>query len=66
MNLSEVEKKEMLEDGKNKERMLNFRECRRIHKEMSFEEYINWLQAIQEIYQVYPQRKFVVYKNVRI
>ncbi|PIU83362.1 MAG: hypothetical protein COS68_04450 [Elusimicrobia bacterium CG06_land_8_20_14_3_00_38_11] len=66
MKLSEVEKKEMLEDGKNKKRTMNFRKGRYIHKKMSFEEYIDWLQEMQKIHPVNPPREFVVYKNVKI
>ncbi len=66
MILSEVEKKEMLEDGRNKERMLHFRKGRHAHKKMSFEEYIDWLQEMRGICRTNTKKKFFVYKNVKI
>jgi hypothetical protein len=44
MGLSEIEKKEMLEDAKNKKRKINFRKVRYSKRKMSFEEYISWVR----------------------
>lgn len=66
MKLSEIEKKEMLKDGKNKKRMMDFRKAKYSGRKMSFEEYISWLGEMQKINPVKPEKRFVEYKNVKI
>ena len=66
MKLSEVEKKEMLEDGKDKKRMMDFRKASSSERKMSFEEYIAWLTEMQELNPVKTEKKFIAYKNVKI
>ncbi|MEW6555996.1 MAG: hypothetical protein AB1349_01425 [Elusimicrobiota bacterium] len=66
MKLSEIEKKEMLEDSKSKKRMLDFRKIQHIQKKMAFEEYIEWLMEIQKIHPVKPNKNSVIYKNIKI
>lgn len=69
--LSSQEKKEILADGKNKNRMLNFRKVKEdgvkyYAKKMSFEKYLSWLEQMQKLNPVKPRKKFVVYKTVKI
>lgn len=66
MKLSEIEKREMLEDGRNKKRMMDFRKAKSSSRKMSFEEYIAWLTEMQKINPVKTGKKFVVYKNIKI
>jgi len=66
MKLSEIEKKEMLEDGKNKKRTMDFRKAKYSGKKMSFEEYIEWLNEMRKIRPIKANKNFVIYKNVKI
>ncbi|OQA92821.1 MAG: hypothetical protein BWY26_00024 [Elusimicrobia bacterium ADurb.Bin231] len=67
--LSKIEKQEMFKDGRSKKRMIAFRKAKNSSLEMSFEEYVEWLQQVLSLTpEKYSdrKRKFVVYKNVKI
>ena len=48
--LTDEEKREMLEDAQSIERRNAFRACKRNLGKISFEEYINFLSAIQQVF----------------
>lgn len=52
--LSEEFKKEMLEDGLSKERMLDFRKANEINMPMSLDDYLNFLRGVQKIFGPFP------------
>ena len=54
MKLSEEEKKEMLEDGKSIKRRDDFRFGRTLNGEISFDEYLHFLNDVQEIFSPFP------------
>ena len=66
MKLTEIEKKEMLEDAKDKKRREAFRKIKAPFHHKTFEEYINWLEEMQTVFQIKEERKIVNYKNVKI
>jgi len=66
--LSKIEKQEMFKDGRSKKRMIAFRKAKNSCLEMSFEEYVEWLQQVLSLTpEKYSDRKRkFVYKNVKI
>ena len=52
--LSDEEKKEMIEDGKNLKRRDAFRKAQAIHTELSLDEYLLFLNNIQEVFSPFP------------
>ena len=52
--MDEKSKKEMLEDGLSKERMLNFRQANNITTPMSLDDYLNFLRGLQKIFGPFP------------
>ena len=52
--MDEKSKKEMLEDGLSKERMLDFRQANNITIPMSLDDYLNFLRGIQKIFGPFP------------
>ncbi len=67
--ITKIEKQEMFTDGRSKKRMIAFRKAKNASLEMSFEEYAEWLQQVLTLMpEDYSdrERKFVVYKNVKI
>ncbi|MBI2996356.1 MAG: hypothetical protein HYY52_06590 [Candidatus Melainabacteria bacterium] len=52
--LSEEFKKEMLEDGLSKERMLDFRQANNITTPTSLDDYLNFLRGLQKIFGPFP------------
>ncbi len=48
--LSDKFKQEILEDGLNKERMLDFRQSNNINTYLSLDDYLNFLRGIQKIF----------------
>lgn len=66
MKLSETEKKEMLEDADNNNRMAAFRKLRTLVHYNSFEEYISWLDEIQSINPIKSRKININYKRAKI
>lgn len=52
--LDEEFKKEMLEDGLSKERMLDFRKCNDLVTPISFDDYLSFLRSLQKIFGPFP------------
>ena len=52
--MDEKSKKEMLEDGLSKERMLDFRQANNITIPMSLDDYLNFLRGLQKIFGPFP------------
>ena len=52
--MDEKSKKEMLEDGLSKERMLDFRQSNNITVPMSLDDYLNFLRGLQKIFGPFP------------
>ena len=52
--MDEKSKKEMLEDGLSKERMLDFRQANNITTPMSLDDYLNFLRGLQKIFGPFP------------
>lgn len=52
--LDEKSKKEMLEDGLSKERMLDFRQLNKKTICYSLDDYLNFLRGIQKIFGPFP------------
>lgn len=66
MKLSEQEKKELLEDGKDIQRREDFRKAKNSSLEINFEEYLLWLEEVQKVGRTNLDRKFVFYKTVKL
>lgn len=66
MKLSDVEKKEMLEDGNNEKRKENFRKIKYLSPKMSFEEYLSMLEQLNSINSRKMQKRIVNYRNVKL
>ena len=52
--MDEKSKKEMLEDGLSKERMLDFRRANNITIPTSLDDYLNFLRGLQKIFGPFP------------
>ena len=52
--LDEKSKKEMLEDGLSKKRMLDFRQANNITTSMSLDDYLSFLRGLQKIFGPFP------------
>lgn len=52
--LTEEFKKEILEDGLSKERMLDFRQANNISIHLSLDDYLNFLRGVQKIFGPFP------------
>ena len=65
--LDEQFKKEMLEDGLSKERMLDFRKVNNITIPMSLDDYLNFLRGLQKIFGPFPvSKKFTKTENNKL
>ena len=65
--LDEQFKKEMLEDGLSKERMLDFRQANDIPIPMSLDDYLNFLRGLQKIFVPFPvSEKFTKTENNKL
>ena len=62
--LTEVEKREMLEDARDPQRLQDFRKLRNSVPKMTFEKYVRWLTQITTLFHERTARKPVIYKNV--
>lgn len=68
MKLTKLEKKEMIVDGRNKNRMATFRKVKN-YRFISFEKYISWLEIMQSINPVKShttENRIINYKQVKI
>ena len=52
--MDEKDKKEMLEDGLSRERMLDFRKANNITTPMSLDDYLSFLRGVQKIFGPFP------------
>ena len=65
--MDEKSKKEMLEDGLSKERMLDFRQANNITIPMSLDDYLNFLRGLQKIFGPFPiSGKFTKTENNKL
>ena len=65
--LSEEYKKEILEDGLSKERMLDFRQANGMDIHLSLDDYLSFLRGLQKIFGPFPiSEKFTKAENNKL
>lgn len=64
--LTEIEKKEMVEDAQDCARREDFRRVKNFKVSISFEEHISMILQLSYLRPYESKRKFVVYKDVKL
>ncbi|MBI2119540.1 MAG: hypothetical protein HYT97_07940 [Elusimicrobia bacterium] len=64
--LTEIEKKEMLEDAQDCARREDFRRVKNFRVSISFEDHISMIHQLSYLRPYEPKRKFVNYKDIKI